>query len=107
MLRVLKKPQSLCTFASLRLRENVYRFRIVIQCITTQKYGITDDISQMLLDFAIVGEEGKKGNYGMKQKQLDARFSKEHDRESHTAKRIEEYNQSHTVQSALHRQALL
>ena len=56
--------------------------------------GITDDISQMLLDFAIVGEEGKKGNYGLKQKQLDARFSKVHDKESHTAKRIEEYNQS-------------
>ena len=56
--------------------------------------GITDGISQILLDFAIVGEEGKKGNYGLKQKQLDARFSKEHDKESHTARRIEEYNQS-------------
>jgi hypothetical protein len=56
--------------------------------------GITDGISQILLDFAIVGEEGKKGNYGLKQEQLDARFSKEHDKESHTAKRIKEYNQS-------------
>ena len=56
--------------------------------------GITDGIGQMLLDFAIVGEEGKKGNYGLKQKQLDARFSKEHAEGSHTAKRIEEYNQS-------------
>ena len=56
--------------------------------------GITDGVSQMLLDFALVGEEGKNGNYGLKQKQLDARFSKEHDKESHTAKRIEEYNQS-------------
>ena len=56
--------------------------------------GITDGISQILLDFAIVGEEGKKGNYGLKQEQLDARFSKEHDKESHTARRIEEYNQS-------------
>ena len=56
--------------------------------------GITDGISQMLLDFALVGEEGKKGNYGLKQKQLDARFSKEHAEGSHTAKRIEEYNQS-------------
>ena len=38
--------------------------------------GITDGISQMLLDFALVGEEGKKGNHGLKQKQLDARFTK-------------------------------
>ena len=56
--------------------------------------GITDGISQMLLDFALVGEEGKNGNYGLKQKQLDARFSKEHAEGSHTAKRIGEYNQS-------------
>jgi len=48
----------------------------------------------MLLDFALVGEEGKKGNYGLKQKQLDARFSKEHAEGSHTAERIKEYNQS-------------
>ena len=56
--------------------------------------GITDGISQILLDFALVGEEGKEGNHGLKQKQLDARYSKEHDNESHTAKRIKEYNQS-------------
>ena len=56
--------------------------------------GITDGISQMLLDFAIVGEAGKKGDHGLKQKQLDARFSKEHDKDSHTAKRIGEYSQS-------------
>ena len=56
--------------------------------------GITDGRSQMLIDFALVGEEGKKGNYGLKQKQLDARFSKEHAKDSHTARRIEEYNQS-------------
>ena len=54
--------------------------------------GITDGISQMLLDFALVGEKGKNGNYGLKQKQLDARFSKGHAEGSHTAKRIEEYN---------------
>ena len=57
-------------------------------------FGITDGISQMLLDFALVSEEGKNGNYGLKQKQLDARFSKEHAEGSHTARRIEEYNQS-------------
>ena len=56
--------------------------------------GITDGMSQMLFDFALVGEAGKKGNHGLKQKQLDARFSKEHDKDSHTAKRIKEYDQS-------------
>ena len=56
--------------------------------------GITDGMSQMLLDFALVGEAGKKGNHGLKQKQLGARFSKEHDKGSHTAKRIKEYDQS-------------
>ncbi len=59
--------------------------------------GITDGKSQMLIDFALVGEEGKKKNYGLKQKQLDARFSKEHAEESHTAKRIKEYNPSKTL----------
>lgn len=56
--------------------------------------GITDGRSQMLLDFSLVGEEGKKRNYGLKQRQLEARFSKEHSDESHTAKRIKEYDQS-------------
>ena len=56
--------------------------------------GITDGRSQMLVDFALVGEEGKKGNYGLKQKQLDARFSKEHAEGSPVAKRMEEYDQS-------------
>lgn len=59
--------------------------------------GITDGFSQMLVDFALVGEEGKKKNYGLKQKQLDARFFKEHAEESHTAKRIKEYDQSKIV----------
>ena len=34
--------------------------------------GITDGRSQMLLDFSLVGEEGKKKNYGLKQRQLGA-----------------------------------
>jgi len=55
---------------------------------------IPDGRSQMLLDFSLVGEEGKKKNYGLKQKQLEARFSKEHSDESHTAKCIKEYDQS-------------
>lgn len=32
--------------------------------------GITDGMSQMLLDFALVGEAGKKGNHGLKQNNL-------------------------------------
>ena len=56
--------------------------------------GITDGVSQMLLDFALVGEEGKDGKHGLKQSQLDARFSKEHAKDSHTAMRIGEYGRS-------------
>lgn len=55
--------------------------------------GITDGMSQMLLDLALLGEEGKKGDYGLKQKQLDARFSKQdRPKDSKTSKRIEEYD---------------
>lgn len=36
--------------------------------------GITDGATQMLMDFCLVGEKGKKGTYNLKQKQLDARF---------------------------------
>ena len=56
--------------------------------------GITDGFSQLLLDFAIVGEEGKRKNYGMKQEQLDDRFCKEHAEGSHTAERVKEYDES-------------
>lgn len=56
--------------------------------------GITDGRSQMLVDFALVGEEGKNKNYGLKQKQLDARFSKKHAETSHTAHRVKEYDMS-------------
>ena len=56
--------------------------------------GITDGVSQTLLDFALVGEEGKDGRHGLRQSQLDARFSKEHEKDSHTAMRIGEYGQS-------------
>ena len=37
--------------------------------------GITDGISQTLLDFAILGEKGRKGNYGMSEKELSRRMS--------------------------------
>ena len=56
--------------------------------------GITDGATQMLMDFCLVGERGKNGMYNLKQKQLDARFTKERDKDSHTAKRIKEYDES-------------
>ena len=56
--------------------------------------GITDGATQMLMDFCLVGEKGKKGTYNLKQKQLDARFKKERNEDSHTAKRIKEYDES-------------
>ncbi len=56
--------------------------------------GITDGATQMLMDFCLVGEKGKKGNYNLRQKQLDARFSKERKEDSHTARRIKEYDES-------------
>ncbi len=56
--------------------------------------GITDGKSQMLLDYALVGEEGKSGKYGLRQDQLDRRFCKEHTGKSPVAKRITEYDTS-------------
>jgi hypothetical protein len=38
--------------------------------------GITDGTSQMLLDFALVGEKGKNGKYGMNDKEPGRRFTK-------------------------------
>lgn len=42
--------------------------------------AITDGKSQMVLDEAIVGEKGKNENYGMKQSDLDSRFSKQREK---------------------------
>lgn len=56
--------------------------------------GITDGKSQMLLDYSLVGEEGKSGRYGLRQDQLDARFSKEHDGDSAMGGRVREYDTS-------------
>lgn len=39
--------------------------------------AITDGATQMLLDFALVGEKGKKGDYGLSDKKREARFSKQ------------------------------
>ena len=40
--------------------------------------AVTDGVSQILLDFAIVGEKGKKGNYGMSDKELKRRHTTKH-----------------------------
>lgn len=56
--------------------------------------GITDGTSQMLLDFALLGEKGKKGNYGMSDKELKRRFTKERNEEAAVQERINEYSMS-------------
>lgn len=43
--------------------------------------AVTDGVSQILLDFDIIGEKGKKGNYGMSAKELVRRHKTEHDSE--------------------------
>ncbi len=37
--------------------------------------AVTDGTSQMILDFAILGEKGKNGNYGMSDRELQQRFT--------------------------------
>lgn len=54
--------------------------------------GITDGISQMLLDFAILGEKGRKGDYGMSKRELSRRYSTERDGDAAIQKRLEEYS---------------
>jgi len=54
--------------------------------------GITDGVSQMLLDFALVGEKGSKKNYGMSRKELDARYAPERDKDDAVGKRLAEYD---------------
>ena len=56
--------------------------------------GITDGISQMLLDFAILGEKGRKGNYGMSGKELSRRYSTERDADAAIQTRLSEYSMS-------------
>ena len=53
--------------------------------------GITDGISLMLLDFAILGEKGKRGNYGMREKELIRRYSNECDKDAAIQTRIGEF----------------
>jgi hypothetical protein len=56
--------------------------------------GITDGISQMLLDFAILGEKGRKDNYGMSEKELSKRYSIERDEDTAIQTRLDEYSVS-------------
>ena len=39
--------------------------------------GLTDGVSQMLLDFALIDEKGEKGNFGMSTKELSRRYTAE------------------------------
>lgn len=54
--------------------------------------GITDGVSQMLLDFAILGEKGKKGNYGMSAKELSRRYTTERETDTPLDTRLQEYS---------------
>ena len=56
--------------------------------------AITDGTSQMILDFALLGEKGKDGNFGMSAKELKQRFSKGHDGQEALQERINEYTVS-------------
>jgi len=44
--------------------------------------GITDGKSQFVLDFALLGEEGKKKNYSMSRQELATRYTKKSNEES-------------------------
>lgn len=58
--------------------------------------GITDGVSQMLLDFAILGEKGSRGNFGMSAKDLASRFTKERDEGCPLQERLGEYTMKKT-----------
>ena len=53
--------------------------------------GITDGVSQMLLDFALLGEKGSDGKYGMSRKELEARYSPDRNRDDAAGERLVEY----------------
>ena len=56
--------------------------------------AITDGISQMVLDFALLGEPGKKANFSMTEKELAGRYSKTRPEDTAIQERISEYSQS-------------
>lgn len=56
--------------------------------------GITDGKSQFILDFAILGEKGRKNNFSMSDKELESRFTKDRDEASPVVTRAKEYGES-------------
>lgn len=81
--------------------ENIGRVHSHVQnkCILGFKalfLAITDGTSQLILDFAILGEKGGKGNYGMSAKELKERFTKERDEQDALQERIKEYSTKKT-----------
>ncbi len=56
--------------------------------------GITDGKSQFVLDFALLGEEGKKKNYSMSSQELATRYTKKRNEESPVRTRTAEYKES-------------
>ena len=58
--------------------------------------GIMDGISLMLLDFALLGEKGSRGNFGMSAGELAKRFAKERDEDCPLQERLSEYTKKKT-----------
>ena len=56
--------------------------------------AVTDGISQMLLDFDLVGEKGEKGNYGMSRKELSRRRCVKRDNDDDFKEREDAYSKS-------------
>ena len=84
-----------------RRMENIGRVHSHLQnrCILGFKalfLAITDGKSQMLLDFSIIGEKGKKGNFGMSTKEIKQRFTKERKDDEPLQERIKEYSSKKT-----------
>lgn len=84
-----------------RCIENIGRVYSHVQnkCILGFKalfLAITDGTSQMILDFALLGEKGRKGNFGMSAKELQQRFTKERDERDALQEGINEYTAKKT-----------
>lgn len=84
-----------------RRSENIGRVYSHLQnrCILGFKalfLAITDGKSQLILDFAILGEKGRNGNFGMSVKKLKERFKKERKEDAPLQERIKEYSRKKT-----------
>ena len=58
--------------------------------------AVTDGTTQMLLDFALLGEKGKDGKFGMSDEELARRFTKGRDSGDALQERIDEYTAKKT-----------